>query len=432
MQAIAVFVSAASGHRFLAEFLDVGGLEMVLGMLSDTKLSETDRMRSLQVLASISNSGYTFRQLILDERHHVLDSVCSYMESATTEAAQELSRSVLIGLGRGNKRLMHLQARLVAALDSPSPLVQRTAAQVLRQLVAPGMGAPPPPGAAGAPGAPAADGRDQLVEAVGRMFAGTHVHVLYEALELAQTALEKPATRARMAEAVAEMLRPGSYAPAGAGAGARAETAAHLDVAARPEQYARSGAEEPLERVLAAGADRGATDAGRRQAAAARLVAALVRAREVPRVAARAEVLRELVGRGAVLGLLLAAANIEHSESAKHGIDALAVLARASPEAAAELERLVGPTWAQTFGADPVGAGLALDRAALLRLLAAAGCDGLLRPHERPLTPPSLAALESAAAGHGTGEEDAGGGGQGLRGSEAAEGGGESQGAMVS
>ena len=51
MQAIAVFVSAASGHRFLAEFLDVGGLEMVLGMLSDTKLSETDRMRSLQVLA---------------------------------------------------------------------------------------------------------------------------------------------------------------------------------------------------------------------------------------------------------------------------------------------------------------------------------------------------------------------------------------------
>lgn len=64
-----------------------------------------------------------FRQLILDERHHVLDSFCSYMESATAEAAQELSRSVLIGLGRGKKRLMHLQARLVAALDSPSPLV---------------------------------------------------------------------------------------------------------------------------------------------------------------------------------------------------------------------------------------------------------------------------------------------------------------------
>ena len=118
MQAIAVFVSAASGHRFLAEFLDVGGLEMVLGMLSDTKLSETDRMRSLQVLASISNSGYTFRQLILDERHHVLDSVCSYMESATTEAAQAAARSAEKKTPTKSKKQRELEALAFSAAGS--------------------------------------------------------------------------------------------------------------------------------------------------------------------------------------------------------------------------------------------------------------------------------------------------------------------------
>ena len=40
LQALAVFLGAASGHRFLLEFLDTGGLQMTIQMLTNKKIAE--------------------------------------------------------------------------------------------------------------------------------------------------------------------------------------------------------------------------------------------------------------------------------------------------------------------------------------------------------------------------------------------------------
>ena len=69
LQALAVFLGAASGHRFLLEFLDTGGLQMTTQMLTNKKIAEAERIRALQLLASIANSGFTYKQMICRDFH---------------------------------------------------------------------------------------------------------------------------------------------------------------------------------------------------------------------------------------------------------------------------------------------------------------------------------------------------------------------------
>lgn len=133
LQALSVFLGAASGHRFLLEFLDTGGLQMTIQMIKTSKIAETDRIRALQLLASIANSGYTYKQMICNDFQGE-DVVLTLMCEAQSESAHELIRSVLIGLGRGNRNVAEMQSKLIACLRNDQALVQRTASQVLRQV----------------------------------------------------------------------------------------------------------------------------------------------------------------------------------------------------------------------------------------------------------------------------------------------------------
>jgi len=133
LQALGVFLGAASGHRFLLEFLDTGGLQMTIQMIKTSKIAETDRIRALQLLASIANSGYTYKQMICKDFQGE-DVVLTLMCEAKSESAHELIRSVLIGLGRGNKNVAEMQSKLIVCLRNEQALVQRTASQVLRQV----------------------------------------------------------------------------------------------------------------------------------------------------------------------------------------------------------------------------------------------------------------------------------------------------------
>jgi hypothetical protein len=201
LQALGIFLGAASGHRFLLEFLDTGGLQMTIQMIQASKNAESDRIRALQLLASIANSGYTYKQMICRDFNGE-DVVLALMCEAKSESAHELIRSVLIGLGRGNKNVADMQDKLISCLRHEEALVQRTASQVLRQLLSP----------AALEGVTSVPPDVTLVEAVNQLLGGHNIYVLYEAQELAMTALSEPETRQLMIDSVVQMLQPPPYA----------------------------------------------------------------------------------------------------------------------------------------------------------------------------------------------------------------------------
>ena len=278
LQALSIFLSAASGHRFLLEFLDTGGLQMTIEMMSNNKIAEADRLRALQLIASIANSGYTYKQMICKDFDGE-DAVMNFMCEAKSEGAHELIRSVLIGLGRGNKRVSEMQGKLIACLRNDKPLVQRTASQVLRQLLAP----------AAVEGVTAVTPDLALVEAVKAIFGSHNVYVLYEAQELAMTALAEPKTRQPMIDSLVKMLQPPDYVYE-----RPAVTPAHEELfsgaSAAAQSYFSNAEAVPPEVVL-------------QQAASCRLTWSFLKSKEEKRRAARDDVCKRMVDSGIVLPL---------------------------------------------------------------------------------------------------------------------------------
>ena len=57
LRAISVFVAASSGQRFLAEFVEVGGVAAVVDILSLKELPAEDKHEAIRLLASVAGAG---------------------------------------------------------------------------------------------------------------------------------------------------------------------------------------------------------------------------------------------------------------------------------------------------------------------------------------------------------------------------------------
>lgn len=53
-------------HKFLAEFLEVGGVLTVIEILGVKQARETDKAEALQVLICIANAGRKYKELICE------------------------------------------------------------------------------------------------------------------------------------------------------------------------------------------------------------------------------------------------------------------------------------------------------------------------------------------------------------------------------
>ena len=276
LQALAVFLGAASGHRFLLEFLDTGGLQMTLQMMGDENVAEVDRVRALQLLASIANSGFTYKQMICTDFAGE-EAVLGFMCEAKSESSHELIRSVLIGLGRGNKKAGEMQSKLIRCLRSDKALVQRTASQVLRQLLSPAA----VEGVTPLPPDPA------LVTAINAIFGGNNVYVMYEAQELAMTALVEVETRPLMIESMVKMLQPPNFAY-------------ERPVETPEDESLFSGASVAAKSYFSA-ADAVPPEAALQQAASCRLTWSFIKNKEERRLAVRPHVCKQMVESGIVI-----------------------------------------------------------------------------------------------------------------------------------
>ena len=94
---------------------------MVAEILSKDGASEADRIKAVQLLSNIASAGHTYKQMIgeLDG----IKAICDFIRLAKTDAAHELSRGLLVSLGRSSKRSEALHMYLVELLMVDEPQV---------------------------------------------------------------------------------------------------------------------------------------------------------------------------------------------------------------------------------------------------------------------------------------------------------------------
>lgn len=135
LEAIAVFVAASSGHRFLTEFLEVGGIITVLEVLQvEERMKEEDKLKALSLLLAIGNSGRHYKELICE--HSGVKVVVECLINSKNDSFQEEARILLLNLGRGNPRFqVHVAEMVLSLLSSNNTGAQRTGAQCTRTFM---------------------------------------------------------------------------------------------------------------------------------------------------------------------------------------------------------------------------------------------------------------------------------------------------------
>ncbi|XP_071495178.1 armadillo-like helical domain containing protein 1 [Diadema antillarum] len=131
LQALTIFLAASSGHKFLAEFLEVGGVMTVLEILGLKQAKEEDKTQALLLLQCVANAGRKYKELICES--YGIRAVAECLARSKSEETQECARSLLQNLAQGNPKFQsQVYKGLIALLPCSSPKAQQMAAQTLR------------------------------------------------------------------------------------------------------------------------------------------------------------------------------------------------------------------------------------------------------------------------------------------------------------
>eukprot|EP00058_Branchiostoma_floridae_P005921 XP_002591409.1 hypothetical protein BRAFLDRAFT_57581 [Branchiostoma floridae] len=166
LQAIQIFLSAPSGHKYLGEFLEVGGVLTVLEILGLKQAKEADKAEALKLLQTICNAGRKYKELICES--YGIRAVAECLARSKSEETQEQCRQLLQMLAQGNPKYeVQVYKGLIALLPASSPKAQQMAAQTLR-IVQPIV----------------AEANPNIVEPLLGLLRTLHLEVQYEAIEL--------------------------------------------------------------------------------------------------------------------------------------------------------------------------------------------------------------------------------------------------------
>ncbi|XP_067086552.1 armadillo-like helical domain containing protein 1 [Osmerus mordax] len=166
LKAVGVFLSASSNHRYLIEFLEVGGVLTLLEILGQNQTKEEDRTEALSLLQIISNAGRKYKELICES--HGVRAIAECLAKSKTEETQEAAQAVLESLAHGNPKYQNQVYRgLIALLPCTSPKAQQLVLQTLRIVQAIVKSSHP-----------------SIVEPLLNMLRSLHLEVQHEAIEL--------------------------------------------------------------------------------------------------------------------------------------------------------------------------------------------------------------------------------------------------------
>ncbi|XP_053100308.1 armadillo-like helical domain containing protein 1 isoform X3 [Hemicordylus capensis] len=166
LKSIGVFLSAASGQRYLIEFLEVGGILTLLEILGLKQLKEEDKKESIKLLQLVASSGRKFKELICES--YGVRSIAEFLATSKSEETQEQVQILLDSLGHGNPKYQNqVYKGLIALLKCTSPKAQQLSLQTLRTIQTIVGKAHP-----------------NIVESVLSVLRSMHLEVQYEAIQL--------------------------------------------------------------------------------------------------------------------------------------------------------------------------------------------------------------------------------------------------------
>ncbi|KFZ52080.1 Uncharacterized protein C1orf228, partial [Podiceps cristatus] len=133
LKSIGIFLSAASGRRYLTEFLEIGGVLILLEILGLNHLKEEDKRESVKLLQLVADAGRKYKELICES--YGVRSLAKFLATSSSAEAQEDVQVLLDSLGRGNPKYQNqVYKSLVAVVACASPRAQQLALQTLRVM----------------------------------------------------------------------------------------------------------------------------------------------------------------------------------------------------------------------------------------------------------------------------------------------------------
>ncbi|NXH21005.1 ARMD1 protein, partial [Bucco capensis] len=166
LKSIGIFLSAASGHRYIIEFLEMGGVLILLEIVRLNHLKEDNKRESVKLLQLIAAAGRKYKELICES--YGVQFLAEFLATSNSAEAQEDVQVLLDSLGFGNPKYQNqVYKGLVAVLPCASPGAQQLALQTLG-VMQDVVGEAPP----------------VLVEPVLGVLGSVHLEVQYEAIQL--------------------------------------------------------------------------------------------------------------------------------------------------------------------------------------------------------------------------------------------------------
>lgn len=189
LRAITIFVSASSGHKFMAEFLEVGGVLTLLEIIGLKQAKEEDKSIALKNLHYIANAGRKYKELICES--YGIRAIAECLAKSKTEETQDACRNLLLMLAQGNPKFeVQVYKGLIALLPCSSPKAQQMAAQSLRVVQPIVKNANP-----------------SIVEPLLNLLKTLHLEVQFEAIELIKELMDYEVGEQLLSGLVA-LLRP--------------------------------------------------------------------------------------------------------------------------------------------------------------------------------------------------------------------------------
>ncbi|XP_061093261.1 armadillo-like helical domain containing protein 1 isoform X2 [Conger conger] len=130
LKAVGVFLSAVSNHRYLIEFIEVGGVLTLLEILGLEDMSDEDKTEALLLLLIVSNAGQKFKELICE--CHGVKAIAECLVKSEVDNTQETACNLLESLAHSNQRFQgQVYKGLVTLLTCSSPNAQQLVLQTL-------------------------------------------------------------------------------------------------------------------------------------------------------------------------------------------------------------------------------------------------------------------------------------------------------------
>ncbi|NWS42113.1 ARMD1 protein, partial [Probosciger aterrimus] len=293
LRSIGIFLSAASGHRYLVEFLEIGGVLILLEILGLNYQKEEDKRESVKLLQLIADAGRKYKELICES--YGVQSLAKFLATSNSAEAQEDTQILLDSLGHSNPKYQNqVYKGLIAVLPCASPRAQQLTLRTLR-VMQDVVGEAPM----------------AVVEAVLGVLRSTHLQVQHEAVQLLKVLMAHQVRPALLEGLVALLTPPWS------------QTA---------KDPAALGLKEPKLVYT-------------QQAAAAKIVGVLAKE--------SAEVAEELIQMKVVHSLMVAVGNLDHVASQRYASISLEYFVHTFPFVEECVKNALGDTLFQNFMDSP-------------------------------------------------------------------------------